>query len=40
MKRDPNTRIVQRPPQDDVVYRQRVNNIIILSILIIDYRFL
>ncbi len=29
MKRDPNTRIIQRPPQDDVVYRQRVNNIIL-----------
>jgi len=25
MKRDPNTRIVNRPPQDDVVYKQRVN---------------
>ncbi|CAF4929050.1 unnamed protein product, partial [Rotaria magnacalcarata] len=24
MKRDPNTRIVQRPPQEDVVYKQRV----------------
>ncbi|CAF2479362.1 unnamed protein product [Rotaria sp. Silwood2] len=24
MKRDPNTRVVQRPPQDDVVYKQRV----------------
>lgn len=25
MKHDPNTRVVQRPPQDDVVYKQRVN---------------
>ncbi|CAF3370730.1 unnamed protein product [Rotaria socialis] len=24
MKRDPNTRIVQRPPQEDIVYKQRV----------------
>ena len=25
MKHDPNTRVVQRPPQDDVVYKQRVS---------------
>ena len=24
MKRDPNTRIIQRPTQEDLVYRQRV----------------
>lgn len=25
MKHDPNTRVVQRPPQEDVVYKQRVS---------------
>ncbi len=25
MRRDPNTRVVQRPPQEDVVYKQRVS---------------
>jgi len=38
MKHDPNTRVIQRPPADDVVYRQRVNNISILSIIIIQNR--
>jgi hypothetical protein len=30
MKRDPNTRVVQRPPQEDVVYKQRVSKILFL----------
>ncbi len=25
MKHDPNTRVVQRPPQEDVIYKQRVS---------------
>jgi hypothetical protein len=28
MKRDPNTRVVQRPPEGDVVYKQRVSKIV------------
>ncbi len=30
MRRDPNTRVVHRPPGDDVVYKQRVNNMIMI----------
>jgi len=30
MKRDPNTRVVQRPPHEDVVYKQRVSEILFL----------
>jgi hypothetical protein len=29
MRRDPNTRVIHRPPGDDVLYKQRVNNMII-----------
>ncbi|CAF4922962.1 unnamed protein product, partial [Rotaria socialis] len=36
MKRDPNTRIVQRPPQEDIVYKQRVNESV-MSIYILNY---
>ncbi len=32
MKHDPNTRVVQRPPQEDVVYKQRVRENSIFSL--------
>lgn len=33
MRRDPNTRIVQRPPAEDVVYKQRVSHLSLVKLI-------